>query len=252
MTSASRSTGLTPDPLIDGPAADDAELAPGVTRREATIAAQHAIHVQGGLSTPENEAVRIAADRARGGNPDLEQMAREVNEALAAKVAALIEEHAVADNDLGNADPSLLDFAKLRRYRELREAQGISEAEVKAFKEEATKLEAELVDMFTDAGMQNINLDGKTIYLHRSVYAQRLPGKTLEDVKAALIAAGAGDLVTETVNANTLSAWVRELTEDDDAPGLPDEVAAVLEPGERFGVRINAAGSKPKSKTRSK
>jgi hypothetical protein len=165
---------------------------------------------------------------------------------------AATEEQVAADNDLGDADPALLDFAKLRRYRELKEAVAISEAEAKALKEEATLLEAELVEMFTDAGMQNINVDGKTIYLHRSVYAQRCPGKTLDDVKAALIAAGAGDLVTETVNANTLSAWVRELTDDDDAPGLPDAVVGVLEPGERFGVRINAAGSKPKSKTRSK
>jgi hypothetical protein len=43
----------------------DEELAPGVTRLEATEAAVHAITVQGGFSTPEIEAERIAKDRAR-------------------------------------------------------------------------------------------------------------------------------------------------------------------------------------------
>lgn len=42
------------------------ELAPGVTRAEAGIAAALACTVQGGYSTPEIEAPRIAADRAAG------------------------------------------------------------------------------------------------------------------------------------------------------------------------------------------
>lgn len=155
------------------------------------------------------------------------------------------------DTTSAPADPSL-PIRKLRRYKELREAQATSEAEAKAIKEEANKLEAELVDEFAEAGVQNINVDGKTIYLHRSVFAQRCAGVTAEDVKAALIAAGASDLVTETVNANTLSAWVRELTEDDDAPGLPEQVVGILEPGERYAVRIIAGGTKAKNRTHSK
>lgn len=148
-------------------------------------------------------------------------------------------------------DPSL-PIAKVRRYKELREAQAASDAEAKAIKEEADKLEAELVEAFSEAGVQNLNVDGKTVYLHRSVYARRCDGITADDVKAALRAAGAGDLVTETVNANTLSAYVREFTEDDDAPGLPAPLQGVLEPGERFGMRIIAGGTKAKSKTHSK
>jgi hypothetical protein len=156
-----------------------------------------------------------------------------------------------ADDPVAAPDPSL-PIAKVRRYKELREAQAASDAEAKAIKEEADKLEAELVEAFGEAGVQNLNVDGKTVYLHRSVYARRCEGIGLEDVKAALRAAGAGDLVTETVNANTLSAYVRELTEDDDAPGLPEPLVGVLEPGERFGMRIIAGGTKAKSKTHSK
>lgn len=159
---------------------------------------------------------------------------------------------AASHSTVDDGDPTVLDFALLRRYRELREAQAIGEAEAKAYKDEANAIEQQLVEMFTDAGMQNINVDGKTIYLHRSTYAARGEGVEAEDVKAALRAAGAGDLVTETVNANTLSAYVRELLDGDDAPGLPEPLVGVLDLGERFSVRINAAGSRPKSKTRSK
>lgn len=145
--------------------------------------------------------------------------------------------------------PAGIPLEKLRRYRELRDAAAASEAEAKALKDEATLLEAELVEAFSEAGTQSVNIDGKTIYLHRSTFAQRKPGVTAEDVKEALRASGASDLVTETVNAQTLSAWVRELVEaaeDGRGPGLPEPAEAVLELGERFAVRIRASASKAK------
>jgi hypothetical protein len=162
---------------------------------------------------------------------------------------------AAADPYLDEPPPDTdgqIDMNLVRRYKALKEQQAISEAEAKAMKDEAEIIEEQLIEQFSEAGVQNLNVDGKTVYLHRSIYAQRLPDKTAEDVIAALEAAGAGDLVKPTVNANTLSAYVRELTEDDDAPGLPPAVAEVLAPGERFSVRVIAGGTKAKSKTRSK
>ncbi len=50
------------------------ELAPGVTRREAEEAARHAVLVQGGYSTPEIEAQRIAEDRWRFWEPVLDEL----------------------------------------------------------------------------------------------------------------------------------------------------------------------------------
>lgn len=145
-----------------------------------------------------------------------------------------------------------LDLELLRKYRELRDLQKQSTAEVTAFKEEADKIEIKLIELFSEAGMQNVNIDGRTIYLHRDVYARRLAGVSAEELQAALVRAGAGDLIKESVNGSTLSAYVRELTEDDDAPGLPIELDGILEPGERFTVRIIAGGAKSKSKTHSK
>lgn len=164
----------------------------------------------------------------------------------------LVVDDAPPYDDEPPPDDRGLDLALIRRYKDLREAQRISEAEGTAYKQEADALQDQLVDMFADAGLQNVSIDGKTVYLHRSVFARRLEGKTEEDVHAALIADGAGDLIQAKVNAQTLAAYVRELTEDDDAPGLPEHVREVIEPFEKFAIRINAAGSRSKSKTHSK
>lgn len=137
--------------------------------------------------------------------------------------------------------------AKVRRYQELRNAQAASEAEAEAIKAEANALEAELIEAFGEAGMQSVNIDGQTVYLHRSTYASWTDVPP-EDRKDLLRAAGAGDLVTETVNAMTLAAWVRDMLGDDDnpGPGLPTELADKLELGERYAVRLRASTSKAK------
>jgi hypothetical protein len=142
--------------------------------------------------------------------------------------------------------PAGIPLDRLRRYRELRDAQKGSEAEAKALKDEADLIEAELIDAFTEAGTQAINIDGKTIYLHRSTFAQRKPGVDAEQVMAALVEAGAGDLIKETVNSQTLSSWYRELADaaEEGRGTIPEPVAEVLELGERYSVRLRASASR--------
>lgn len=61
-----------------------------VTPARARMLADHAIHVQGGFSTPEIEAERARKDMADGGGPiNWDKMEGELNAALAVKVAAL-------------------------------------------------------------------------------------------------------------------------------------------------------------------
>lgn len=62
-----------------------------LSAEDAEMLAQHAIHVQGGFSTPEREAERFAADVARGLDPEpaLDKMRDEVRATLLAKLAAL-------------------------------------------------------------------------------------------------------------------------------------------------------------------
>lgn len=245
-----------PDPgaqPFDVSAYFDAELVPGVTRRAATVAAMHAVHVQGGASDPEREALRLALDMAHQDDPaawlatTIEQFRAE----LADKgFLGYVDLEPPPPTEAPPADGLPLDL--VRRYKRIRELQAAADTEAKTLKTEADALEAQLVDLFVEHGMQNLSLDGKTVYLHRSTFAQRKAGATAEDVKDALRAAGQGDLVTETVNAQTLSAYVRDILDSDEGGQLPDPLDEVLELGERYSIRINAAGSRAKSKTHSK
>lgn len=216
------------------------EIVPGVSRYAATIAAQHAIEVQGGFSTPQVEAERIAADQTKTGEPF--PLARFEAELTAARQA-----RASARND----DPDTgLPIGRIRLYKELRERQNEKEEESAAIKAEADALRDELVEVFGECGVPNVNVDGKTVYLHRSTYAQRIEGVTPEELKAALLEV-APELVTETVNANTLSAYVREfLGDEDDIKPLPGRLGELLTLGERYDVRIKA-GSRKAPKKRS-
>jgi len=86
------------------------------------------------------------------------------------------------------------------------------EAEVKKLATDLAAREEKLVEEFAQAGIQNIKTaTGQTIYLNREIFA-----KLVGDHKKALTAfrrAGLDDFVKETVNANTLRAWVREMDE---------------------------------------
>jgi hypothetical protein len=67
----------------------DTETSTTISDEQAQMLAQHAIHVQGGFSTPEIERARAEKDLAGGGTIDFDRMQAELTEVLLAKVADL-------------------------------------------------------------------------------------------------------------------------------------------------------------------
>ena len=101
------------------------------------------------------------------------------------------------------------------------------EAEAKALGVDLARIEPILREEFAADGMQRATMQGHTIYLHRSIVANVAAG-CMQLVCEALPKIGGADLVKETVNAQTLAAFVREMKRDlDDLPILPPELAAV-------------------------
>ena len=109
-----------------------------------------------------------------------------------------------------------------------------AEAEVDKLKAQLGDLEEKLVNSFAEAGIQNVKTaTGQTIYLNREIFA-----KLVGDQKKALTAfrrAGLGDFVKETVNANTLRAWVREMDEV-----LPKGLQPYIDVTEVFRMRMRS------------
>ena len=129
--------------------------------------------------------------------------------------------------------------AKVRKFVQLHRHRKKLEAELERNKETAEKLEAELCEEFAAAGIQNISIDGATVFLARQIWASPAAGQG-EALARAMRTIGMGDLVKETVNANQLSAFVRELPRDtDDMPILPAALAGLVCVRDVVSVRVN-------------
>lgn len=233
------------DPHVTSP--DDAFviLAPGVSMEMAKVATLHAIYVQGGHSTVQREAERLAADLADGGT------LRPADEVRMEVMGALVDtpDSPVVDAE-GDAVPSgELDMSLVRRFREVYDRHAAAQAEADALKKERDELDKQMVEMYRDAGVPSMSVDGKTLYLNRKTFAQRKDGVTTDDVKDALRLAGFPEMITETINANTLSSFVREYFDPENPKPFPQPLAEVLELGERITIGVTAAGRKGRTRT---
>ena len=116
-------------------------------------------------------------------------------------------------------------FALADRLRELTAQKKSLEAELKATKEFIEETDAALSKAMLDAEMQNFSRAGMLFYLATRTFASAAAGRQ-EELNTWLKENGYPDLVKETVNANTLAAFIREqLEEEDELPeGLKDLV----------------------------
>ena len=86
------------------------------------------------------------------------------------------------------------------------------EAKLKKLATDLAAREEKLVEGFAQAGIQNIKTSGgETIYLNREIFAKLVGDQ--KKAKTALRRAGLGDFIKDTVNAQTLRAYVREMDE---------------------------------------
>lgn len=132
-----------------------------------------------------------------------------------------------------------MDTAKVARYAELRQQAKALEAEAEALKAEADLLETELLEEFAEAGVPRMTINGRTVYVHRQLWAKREADVDMAQACKALIDAGVGQFVTESYNSQTLSAWMRDL-EKADTP-LPPELDGILTSTEKFSLRTTKA-----------
>jgi len=92
-----------------------------------------------------------------------------------------------------------------------------------------------------EAECPNFSHSGATFYLNTRLYASP-KAEMKEDMIAALKAHGYGDIVTESVNANTLASFCRELiAESGEAEQIPGWLSEVVNTFEKVTVGIRKA-----------
>ena len=121
-------------------------------------------------------------------------------------------------------------FALADQLRELKETKKYAEQELKEITEEIDRIDAALAEQMIASETQNFTRNGTTFCLTSTTRASAAAGRK-DELFAALREAGFGDLVYETVNANSLSAFVKEqTTENEDVlPGWLDGLVNVFE-----------------------
>ena len=126
------------------------------------------------------------------------------------------------------------------RLKELRATKADLADQTKANNADIEQTERELSDLMAQEEVQSFRRAGTLFYLTSRTYASPIAGRKAE-LYDALRAQGHGDIIVETVNAQTLSSFVRErIAENEDA--LPAWLEGVVNAYEKVSVGLKKSG----------
>lgn len=108
------------------------------------------------------------------------------------------------------------------------------EAELKAVKAEIERLDRDLSDEMALMEYDNFSRKGKTFFLRSRLFASPKSG-CKEELFSVLREKGYGDMITESVNANTLSSFVKEKREENNGE-IPEWLNEVVNSYEKISV----------------
>lgn len=103
-------------------------------------------------------------------------------------------------------------FEMADRLKSLQEQKKDLEAKAKDIAAEIADLDAQLSDAMVESDLERFSRNGSTFYLKSRLFASPAVGRK-DEMMAALKANGYGSLVVESVNANTLSSFIKEQRE---------------------------------------
>lgn len=127
-------------------------------------------------------------------------------------------------------------FSLADRLKALREQKKQAEAQVKELNAAIDEVDYRLSELMAQAETQSFSRAGTLFYLTTTTRASAAAERK-DDLFCALRSQGFGDLVYETVNANSLSAFVREQkAENDDV--LPQWLHGLVNLYEKTGVGV--------------
>lgn len=131
----------------------------------------------------------------------------------------------------------LFDLAD--RLRALRDAKADAEQQLKQINAEIDEVDYRLSELMAESETQNFTRSGTMFCLTTKTRASAAAGRK-DELFSALRGEGYGDLVYETVNANSLSAFVKEqIAENGDA--LPAWLDGLVNVFEKTSVSLRKA-----------
>ena len=133
-------------------------------------------------------------------------------------------------------------FALADELMSLRKQEETLKEEISEIGKKINSVDFRLGELMTENELQNFTRDGLMFYMTTKTRASALADMK-EDLFNALRARGYGDLITETVNANSLSAFVKEQFELNDAC-LPEWLNGLVSVFDKVTVAVRKASVK--------
>ena len=127
------------------------------------------------------------------------------------------------------------------KLKSLRDEKAELETRLKEINAEIDTVDFDLATMMTDTETQNFTIAGTMFCLTNKVRASAVADRK-EELYEALRSEGYGDLVYETVNANSLSAFVKEQMEEHD--DVPEWLKGLVNVFEKTTVGVRKATRK--------
>lgn len=130
-------------------------------------------------------------------------------------------------------------FELAERLRSLREQKQDTEQFLKQINEQIDETDYRLSELMAESETQNFTRSGMMFYLTTKTRASAVAGSK-EELYAALRQQGFGELVYETVNANSLSSFVKERIEEN-GDALPDWLIGLVNVFDKTSVGVKKA-----------
>ena len=122
------------------------------------------------------------------------------------------------------------------KLKDLKERKKEIDDKRKQINAEIEKTENELVELMMEQEVGRFERAGSTFYINTRLFASPLAAKK-QELFATLKNEGYGDLVQETVNANSLAAFVREQIEENEDQ-LPEWLEGLVNVYEKTSIGI--------------
>ena len=130
-------------------------------------------------------------------------------------------------------------FELADRLRALRDKKAEAEQHLKEIKAEMDEVDYRLSELMAKSETQNFTRAGTMFCLTTKTRANAAPGRK-DELFDALRAEGYGDMITETVNANSLSSFVKEQIAENDNE-LPGWLRGLVNVFEKMTVGVRKA-----------
>ena len=127
---------------------------------------------------------------------------------------------------------------KAAAYVNARRDRDAAEATAKEMRATCEQAEADLVAAMTDAEIASFKNEGGIHFIMQRKTRWNCPADQREAAFDGLRAVGLGDIIQETVNAQTLTASINELIERSETGTLPAELEGSLTSYETTGISL--------------